>query len=128
MTKGLVFIYDGDCPLCANGAAAIRIRREFGDLKIINARELSDEKLIKLIRENNLDLNEGAVFIYDNQIYFGAEALNIIAIMSEETGFINATIVKILKSKNLSAILYPALKAVRNLLLFLRSKKPIRPI
>lgn len=128
MTAQAIFIYDGDCPLCTNGAAAIRMKKEFGALKIINARELDDTELLESLRERNLDLNEGAVFIYNGNFYFGADALNIIAIMSEPHGLFNNLVIRALKSKNMAIVVYPSLRAIRNFLLFVRGKKPIQPL
>ena len=39
----LTLLYDGDCPVCNRYVAMIRLREQFGELLLLNARENSPE-------------------------------------------------------------------------------------
>ena len=50
----LLLIYDGDCPLCRNYVAAQRLQKEFGELTLLNARDLPEQAPLLLAELQHL--------------------------------------------------------------------------
>jgi len=38
IAKKIWFVYDGECPLCKTAALALKIKQEYGQLTLLNAR------------------------------------------------------------------------------------------
>lgn len=119
------YIYDGDCPLCANFAGAISLRKEYPSIKIINARENSYPKIMQEIKNRGLNLDKGAVLILDGQFYFGKNAANKITQISTPKSLTNYLNNLFFKNENLAAVFYPMARFMRDFLLFVRGKKSI---
>ena len=56
----LLLIYDGDCPLCRNFVAAQRLQQQFGELTLLNARDLPEQAPLLLAEDAVLLLAEAA--------------------------------------------------------------------
>ncbi|MBN8648234.1 MAG: DUF393 domain-containing protein [Caulobacterales bacterium] len=119
------YIYDGECPLCANFAGAISLRKEYPKLKIINARENSPPKIMQEIKNRGLNLDKGAVLILDGQFYFGKDAASKIAQISTPKNLTNFLNNLLFQNQNLAVIFYPIARFIRDSLLFIRGKKRI---
>jgi predicted DCC family thiol-disulfide oxidoreductase YuxK len=119
----ILLVYDKECPACNNYCQVIRIREDVGDLKIVDARENS--KVRDEITEMGLDIDQGMVLKMGGQIYYGADAIHALALISSKSGIFNRANYWIFKSKSLSAILYPILRTCRNLLLKILGKTKI---
>ena len=72
-----------------------------------------------------LDIDQGMVLKMGGQIYYGADAIHTLALISSKSGIFNRANYWIFKSKSLSAILYPILRTCRNLLLKILRKSKI---
>jgi predicted DCC family thiol-disulfide oxidoreductase YuxK len=118
-----VLVYDGECPVCSAYVRYVRIRESVGELTLVNARS-DDGPWVRRIKEEGLDLDEGMVLIYGDRFYHGADCIHMLALLSSPSGFFNRINALIFKSPTLSKLLYPVLRAGRNLLLRLlgRSK------
>ena len=121
----LYLIYDGDCILCRNSAQAIKIKQAIGNLEIINARET--HPLVTEVMALGYNLNEGIIVKYQNQYYYGARAVNFLALVGSSSDTFNKLNSVLFKSKIISAFLYPIFKLVRNVLLYVRRIPPIIP-
>ncbi len=119
----ILLVYDRECPACNNYCQVIRIREDVGELKIVNARENSEVR--DEITEMGLDIDQGMVLKMGGQIYYGADAIHTLALISSKSGIFNRANYWIFKSKSLSAILYPILRTCRNLLLKILRKSKI---
>lgn len=119
----ILLVYDKECPVCHNYCQVIRIRKDVGDLKIVDARENS--KVRDEITQLGLDIDQGMVLKMGNQIYFGSDAIHFLALLSSRSGIFNRVNYWIFKSKLLSAILYPILRTCRNFLLKILGKTKI---
>ena len=109
----LVLIYDGDCPVCQAYTAMLRLRESF-TLELINARDggpLVDRY------STDYDLNEGFLLLVDEAVYHGEAAIHRLALMSSPSGLCNRFNAWVFRSDRRSRLLYPWLKAGRNLLL-----------
>jgi hypothetical protein len=123
---GVWFVYDGDCPLCRQAATALCIRREIGHLELLDARTASGHILMDAINRKGFDLDDGMVIWHAGTFYHGADALAFMPAFGDNRGFFNRVNRLLFRSPRLATVLYPPLRAVRNLLLRLRGKEPIR--
>lgn len=110
-----VLIYDGGCPLCAAYSRAVRLRRDFGALVLVNARERPD--LAQMLTSAGIDLDEGFVCIAGDELYHAARAIHAVACMSSGSTVVSRVNQLILSNRRLARLCYPALAAGRGLLL-----------
>jgi predicted DCC family thiol-disulfide oxidoreductase YuxK len=111
----ILLVYDKECPACDNYCRVVRIRESVGDLKLVDAREESE--VMREITARGWDIDQGMVLKAGGQLYYGSDAIHALALISSCSGVFNRLNYWIFKSKILSAVLYPALRASRNLLL-----------
>lgn len=119
----ILLVYDKECPACNAYCQIVRIRESVGDLKIIDARAQSDVR--DLITERGLDIDQGMVLKMGDQLYYGADAIHALALISSRSGIFNRFNYWMFKSKSLSSRLYPMLRFFRNLLLKILGKTKI---
>jgi predicted DCC family thiol-disulfide oxidoreductase YuxK len=118
-------IYDGECPFCSRYVQLVRVRKTVGPLPLINARDGGPE--FDEVIQNNLDLNEGMVLKLSGRLYHGQDCIHALALLSEPKGLFNRFNAWVFKSPRRAAILYPVLRAGRNLVLKLLGRKNIKP-
>ena len=123
MTSKIVLIYDKECPACNNYCQFVRVRENIGDIELVNARDTSD--VMNSITAQGLDIDQGMVLKLDNQLYYGADAIHMLALISSRSGVFNRFNYWLFKSKKRSHLLYPILRFFRNLLLKVLSKNKI---
>jgi len=70
-------LYDGDCPVCSTYVAIARLQQLYPNLRVINAR--SERTLVVELRREGYEINDGMVLSLDGTIYFGADAMRVIA-------------------------------------------------
>jgi predicted DCC family thiol-disulfide oxidoreductase YuxK len=117
-----VLVYDGDCPVCSAYVRYVRIKASAGALLLVNARE--GGPWVARVRQANLDLDEGMVLFYGGRAYHGADCIHMLALLSTSSGSFNRLNALLFSRPSLARMLYPVLRAGRNLLLRLlhRSK------
>ncbi len=121
--EAILLVYDKECPVCDNYCRLVQVEESAGDLKLIDARESSD--VLDEITALGLDIDQGMVLKMDGQLYYGADAIHALALISSRSGFFNLLNYFIFFSKRVSRILYPALRGGRNLLLKILGKTKI---
>lgn len=122
--KEVLLIYDKECPFCSRYAQLIQLRKNVGNLILINARD--EHPIVDKIQERGLDLNEGMVLVVDEQFYHGARAIHMIALLSNQATFFNKINVWLFKSEPISRFLYPAMRAGRNAVLRMLGRSKIQ--
>lgn len=122
--KDVLLIYDKECPFCSRYAQLIQLRKNVGNLILINARD--EHPIVEKIKERGLDLNEGMVLVVDEQFYHGARAIHMIALLSNQSTFFNKINVWLFKSESISRFLYPAMRAGRNAVLRMLGRSKIQ--
>lgn len=122
--KGLVLVYDGECPVCSTYVRYMRIKESVGNLTLVNARE--GGKWVEEVRDAGYDLDEGMVLLYGGRIYHGADCINMLALLSSRSGMFNKVNAAIFRQPTLSRVLYPVLRTGRNLLLRLLGRKKLK--
>ena len=121
--KQLWLIYDGECPFCSSYVRFVRIRESFGSLNLVNAREGGE--LVERVIEEGFDLDEGMVLKYGDRYNYGAECITTLSLMSTGSGLFNKINGVIFRNAAMSRMLYPVLRAGRNLTLRLVRRKNI---
>ncbi|MEO0368274.1 MAG: DCC1-like thiol-disulfide oxidoreductase family protein [Pseudomonadota bacterium] len=119
----ILLVYDKECPACDNYCQIVRIRESVGQLVIVDAREKS--AVMDEITASGLDIDQGMVLKMGGQLYYGSDAIHALALISSRSGFFNRLNYWMFKSKTVSAVLYPVLKFLRNLLLKILGKSKI---
>lgn len=124
-TTGIYFIYDGDCPLCTRAALALRIKKAYGALHLIDARENPGHPLVRKVTALQLDLDEGMVLYDGDRFHHGKDALKLMARYSEHKGFFNLFTKSLYWSDFLACLTYPPMRATRNWLLSRTNVSPL---
>lgn len=124
-TGDVWFVYDGDCPICSVAARGLRIKQAVGNLHLVDARTDIDHPILKEVRDLRLDLDQGMVIKFRDTCYHGADALHVMALLGTGQGWFNRINALLFRSKLLSAICYPPMRAGRNLLIWLHGAPKI---
>lgn len=118
--KEIWFIYDGECPLCNSAAQALKIKKDYGTLHLLDARLTKSHPLIEKTKKNGFDLDEGMVIFDGHQFYHGSTALNFMARYGDNRGTFNLLNKALFWSGKFAFITYPWMRGIRNLLLRLK--------
>lgn len=114
--RDLTIVYDGECPVCRNFSQRVKVDENVGSVKLVDARKPGADR--QDLTNRNYDLDQGMVVRFDEQIYFGADAINFLARVNSRSDFLNRLIYLMFRSRTMSSLLYPALRAGRNFLLW----------
>jgi len=124
MNNNPVFlVYDKQCPLCENYCKLVRIQEAVGELVLVDAR--NDSNILKEITNANLDIDQGMVLKFNDNLFYGADAIHALALISSSSGIFNKMNYWFFRSKLLAKITYPVLRSMRNLFLKLLSRTKI---
>jgi predicted DCC family thiol-disulfide oxidoreductase YuxK len=110
-----VLVYDGECPVCSSYVRYVRIKESAGQLLLVNGRD--GGPWVERVKQAKLDLDEGMVLFYGGRVYHGADCIHMLAMLSSSLGPFNRLNAVVFRSATASKILYPVLRAGRNLLL-----------
>ena len=113
--REILLVYDEECPLCNAYCRLVRIRATVGELRLVNARDGGD--VMRQITREGLDIDQGMVLKVDDVLYYGADAICALSLLSSGSGVFNRLNHWIFRSSARSALLYPVLRSGRNLLL-----------
>ncbi len=116
-------IYDGQCPVCAAGAARVEVDTALGDLQCIDARR--DRQALQELRDTGLDIDQGMVLMVDGKPVQGAAAAWVLAQAAPGRGLFNRANRYLFGSRRRAQLFYPPLLAGRNMLLRILGRKPI---
>ncbi|MCG5478509.1 MAG: DUF393 domain-containing protein [Ensifer alkalisoli] len=122
--KAALIVYDGDCVFCQNYVRYVRLRDTVGPVELIDAR--SGDPRVAAFQHAGYDLNEGMLFAFDDRVYHGDEAVNLLAILSSPSSLFGWLNRAILSSRLAARLIYPALKLGRRITLRLRGR-PLIP-
>lgn len=116
-------IYDGECPFCSTYVKFMRLRESVGKVELLDARE--GGAVVDSVRQLGYDLNEGMIFYYGGQYYYGADAVQMLSMLSGSRGWLNRLNASIFRSPARASMLYPFLRAGRNATLQLLGRSKI---
>ncbi len=121
--RELLLVYDKECPLCDAYCRMVRIRESVGVLKLMDARD--GGVLMQEITHQGLDIDQGMVLKVDDVLYYGADAIHALSLMSSGSGLFNRLNHWIFRSRARSRLFYPMLRSCRNFVLKLLRKTKI---
>ena len=113
-------IYDGECPLCRFNARHVKVCKSLGQFNLINARD--HHPIQTEINAAGLDINEGFIIKIEDTFYHGVDALHLLAFISSDSDRFNRISIFLFRKKWVTTLLYPILKSIRNILLWMKSK------
>jgi predicted DCC family thiol-disulfide oxidoreductase YuxK len=122
-SEEILLVYDKECPVCHTYCQNVQIRKTAGDLKIVDAREKSE--VMDEITARGLDIDQGMVLLKDGNLFYGADAIHELSLLSDRSNVFNRLNYSTFRSKSISDVLYPLLRAGRNLLLKILGKTKI---
>jgi predicted DCC family thiol-disulfide oxidoreductase YuxK len=122
-TAEVVVVYDKQCPACDYYCNMVRIKESVGRLVLIDARD--GGPIVDEITAKGLDIDQGMVVKVGGEMYYGSDAIHVLALMGTNKGFFNRLCYWSFRSKAVSSVLYPILRAGRNLLLKLLGRTKI---
>lgn len=80
-------VYDGECPVCNTYCKYMRIREAVGRLHLVDARQPS--ALMDEITAAGIDIDQGMVVKFQNTLYYAADAIHILTLLSTSSGLLN---------------------------------------
>ncbi|MFW3615464.1 DCC1-like thiol-disulfide oxidoreductase family protein [Billgrantia antri] len=122
----LRLVYDGECPMCRRYVRWQRIRKEVGELELIDARQESEAR--RELTASGIDLDQGFALQIGERWYHGSEALHRLTLLGTRSGVFNRAMYRLFASQQRTERLYPLLKACRNGLLSLLGIDKIRNV
>ena len=112
--SGLQIIYDGECPVCRFYVLRLRLRQSVGEVTLVDAR--AGEAWVRELAQQ-YDLNQGMLVVYGQQYYYGADAIQLLALLASPVGGFNRVMAWLFASPWRARYGYPLLAAARRLLL-----------
>lgn len=119
----ILLVYDKQCPACDYYCNLARIRESVGRLILVDAR--SGGPVMDEITAAGLDIDQGMVLKVGDTLYYGADAIHVLALMGTNTGVFNRLTHWCFRSRPVARVLYPVLRTCRNLLLKFLGKTKI---
>lgn len=114
--EGITIVYDGECPFCASYVRLVRLRKAVGTVKLVDAREHTPEAMG--LWNQGYDLDQGMALIRAGKVFYGAECLTQLALMSTRSGLFNRLQARLLSHPTVAKSAYPLLKAGRDIALW----------
>ena len=112
MHSNYTFIYDGECPFCNHFAELLEIKSKIKNIKILDGRK--NLTLIKSLLDKGYDLDKGAILMKDEDIFHGADAINIICKqISDPSSSLLLLLSRVFKSNKRTKAIFPLLIRAR---------------
>ena len=122
----LTIYYDAECPFCHNFIQYQKLKKNVGDIFLIDIRtDKNNQNRLKLLGYN---LNEGMLVEHLGYFYYGADAIHYLAQLNDSKSKIGKINFLIFSSKSRSNIIYPFLKFGRQITLFILNKAMINSV
>lgn len=119
--SGALIVYDGQCPFCSRYVKLVRLRQSLGHVQLVDARQPGPA--MAEIRATGLDLDEGMALRLNGRWYHGDECIHMLALLSTPSTFFNKLNSAVFRSRPAAKLLYPALRAGRNLTLLVLGRR-----
>ncbi|MEP3278358.1 MAG: DCC1-like thiol-disulfide oxidoreductase family protein [Stappiaceae bacterium] len=120
-------VYDGACPLCTYAAVSYQRATLEGDVTLIDSRTQSDHPILDKIKENNINLDHGGVFMKDGKMFGGVIAMEELATTQYRVFSHAGLFLKTFGRGRRAKIVYPILKTIRDIWITLSGAGKINP-
>lgn len=120
----LTLVYDGGCPFCSQFALRSELCSGIQNLCIVDGR--SAHQLRRELKQNGLDLAEGAVLLEGDDAWHGSAAVAEISRRMKPSDPLLSLLRLVFKSDNRATWLYPSLLLARQAALKIRGL-PLNP-
>jgi predicted DCC family thiol-disulfide oxidoreductase YuxK len=114
-------VYDPQCPACKFYCQHARL--DSGRLRHVDARQASET--MEEITRHGLDIDQGMVLKKDGVLYYASDAIHELAVLAPRRGAFSRLNRVLFAHRRLATLLYPPLRACRNLLLKVLRKTKI---
>ena len=112
MSINLTFIYDGECPFCNHFAELLELKSKLKNITILDARK--NHIITRSLLNKGYDIDKGAILLKGDDIFHGAEAINIICNqINNPSGRLLKLLSNIFKSNKRTKLLFPFLIRAR---------------
>jgi hypothetical protein len=91
------------------------LRKMVGAVDLVDAR--SDALVVRELASRGYDLNEGMAALYGDKVYYGADAVSLISVLSGERSWLAKVLARVLRDPRRAKILYPIMKFGRRVTL-----------
>lgn len=119
MEENIIF-YDGDCIYCQKYVEFTQIRLNLGSVALKDLRQFPN--LVQALRATGIEANQGMIFIEDDRLYWGSDAVNRLSVLSKPKRKLDNIILRTLRSEKRSRALYPFMKLARRATLAVRNR------
>jgi predicted DCC family thiol-disulfide oxidoreductase YuxK len=116
-------VYDEECPFCSRYVRLLRLREAVGPVELVNAR--ADHPVVYLLQDRGVNLDEGMALVQGDHISVGDDCIHKLALMSTRSGVFNRINGWVFRSPSMARVLYPVLRAGRNMGLRLLGRSKI---
>lgn len=117
-------VYDGQCPFCSSFVTLYRLRALARQVHLIDAR--SGDPMVGAIQRRGYDLDAGMALVVGGRIYWGAEAMQMLAVLGSDANLFNRLNGLLFRHRRLARLLYPMLVRGRLISLALLGRQRIR--
>lgn len=115
--------YDGDCPFCSRYVKMMRLQKAAGQVELVDVRSDADRRAT--LEAEGFDLDQGMVVDQDGRRVGGADATNLLALMTTPSDLFNRLNRLVFAVPAISAVLYPALRSGRWITLFFLGRESL---
>lgn len=123
MNDTLFIYYDGECPLCENYTRLLSIKKKVPQVNLIDLRSSPDK--VANFSKLGFDVDQGMIVDYQSRLYHGADAVNLLAQLSDNSSSFNRLNSFALANKHSAKLLYPLLRMGRNAVIFMLGKQSL---
>ncbi|MEM8551515.1 MAG: DCC1-like thiol-disulfide oxidoreductase family protein [Pseudomonadota bacterium] len=116
-------LYDGECPFCARFADMVAIRRNGGDVQLVNAREVPER--VRALAERGVSIDDGMVVTMGGREYFGPDAMTALAQAADDGGVFSRLNRWVFGARWRARLFYPPMVLGRKLVLRMMGRRPI---
>lgn len=114
-SRDVWLVYDGECPVCTTYCRYVRLKEAAGVLHLVDARQPS--ALLDEVTAMGLDIDQGMVVKLDGNVYYGADAIRVLTLLTTPSGAFNRLNRLVFSTRMGARLAYPVGKAARNVLL-----------
>jgi hypothetical protein len=91
----------------------LRLKESAGPVRLIDARH--EPELVAALEAEGKPINRGMTVAYAGRLYYGADAIHILALLASRSGLANRAVARLLRNERVAKAAYPLLRAGRNI-------------